>query len=164
MSKSAFQAKSLAPMLMGTMTSCKMQHAEKNLSPGANDFFNFNFDKNVKFSILVFQLVQLFRLKNLDHVSPSMFWFYEGDLLPLFQQFVLFMKMGHPRPLSHLFLVFSNKHYNFYSNICEKCPSSIQCWDLNPQPLGRESPPINTRSGVPPSRSTVCCYFEGLND
>ena len=28
--------------------------------------------------------------------------------------------MGHPGPLLSLFYVFSNKHYNFYINICEK--------------------------------------------
>ena len=35
------------------------------------------------------------------------------------------------------------------TNKCEKCPSSIQCWDSNPRPLGRESPPITTRPGLP---------------
>ena len=49
------------------------------------------------------------------------------------------------------FRSFSNKHYNFYNNICEKCPSSIRYWDLNPRPLGLESPPITTRPGLPPS-------------
>ena len=34
---------------------------------------------------------------------------------------VFFKKMGQPRPLFRLFLVFSNKHhYNFTTNICEK--------------------------------------------
>ena len=28
----------------------------------------------------------------------------------------VFLKMGQPRPLFRLFLVFSNKHYNFYNN------------------------------------------------
>ena len=27
---------------------------------------------------------------------------------------------------------------------------SIWCWDSNPQTLGRESPPITTRPGLPP--------------
>ena len=30
------------------------------------------------------------------------------------------------------------------------CSSSIQCWDLNPQPLEHESFPITTRPGLPP--------------
>ena len=28
------------------------------------------------------------------------------------------------------------------------CPSSIRCWDSNPQPLVHESPHITTRSGL----------------
>ena len=31
------------------------------------------------------------------------------------------------------------------------CPSRIRHWDLNPQPLEREYPPITTRPGLPPS-------------
>ena len=38
--------------------------------------------------------------------------------------------MSHPRPLFRLFSVFSNKHYIFSANQCEKCPSSLQCQDL----------------------------------
>ena len=60
--------------------------------------------------------------------------------------------MGQPRPLFRLFSVFSNKHYNFYNKIYEKCPSSIQCRDSNPRPLKRESLPITTRPGLPPKR------------
>ena len=37
----------------------------------------------------------------------------------------------------------------------KKGPSSIWCQDLNPQPLERESPPITTRSGLPPIQS-IC--------
>ena len=58
--------------------------------------------------------------------------------------------MGQPGLFYCLLSVFSNKHYNFYNNICDKCPSSIRCQDLNPQPLGRESPPITTRPWLPP--------------
>ena len=59
--------------------------------------------------------------------------------------------MGKPWPLFHLFSVFSNKHYKFFTtNICEKCPSSIWCRDSNPRPLESESPPITTRPGLPP--------------
>ena len=31
----------------------------------------------------------------------------------------------------------------------EKCPSSIQCGGSNPQPLGRESPPVTTSKRLP---------------
>ena len=30
------------------------------------------------------------------------------------------------------------------------CPSSIQCWDLNPQPHKHELSPITTRPGLQP--------------
>ena len=61
--------------------------------------------------------------------------------------------MGQPRPLFRLFSVFSNKQYNFFTNQWEKmsCPFSILCQDLNPRPLERESPPIATRPGLPPT-------------
>lgn len=36
----------------------------------------------------------------------------------------------------------------FY-NMSEKCPSSIQCGGSNPQPLGRESPPVTTSKRLP---------------
>ena len=61
--------------------------------------------------------------------------------------------MGHPRPLFHLFSVFSNKHqYNFTIKLqqinVKKCPSSIRRWDSNPRPSNRESPSIATRPGL----------------
>ena len=34
----------------------------------------------------------------------------------------------------------------------KKFPSSIQCRDLNPEPLEHESPPITTRRGASPIR------------
>ena len=55
--------------------------------------------------------------------------------------------MGQPRPLCHLFLVFSNKHYYFTTNICKKCPSSIWFRDSNPRLSERESIPITTGPG-----------------
>ena len=66
---------------------------------------------------------------------------------------LLFLKkMGQPRPLFHLFSVFSNKHhYNFYNRyMWKKCPSSIRCRDSNPWPSERESLPFTTRPGLPP--------------
>ena len=56
------------------------------------------------------------------------------------------------------FVYFSSfqTHYKFYNKyICEKCPSSIQCRDLNSQPLVHESPPITTRTRLLPVRLNV---------
>ena len=59
--------------------------------------------------------------------------------------------MGHPRPLFHLFSVFSNKQYKFYYKLLWKiCPSSIWHQDSNSQPSDCESPPLTTRPGLPP--------------
>ena len=59
--------------------------------------------------------------------------------------------MDHPRSLYCLFLSFETKITIITKNACEKCPSSIQCWDLKPQPSGDGSPPITTRPGLPPT-------------
>ena len=69
----------------------------------------------------------------------------------------ILLKMDQLRPLFCLFLVFSNKQYNFSTNQCEKCPSSIWRWDLNPQPFEHESSPITTRPGLLP-RSYILWY------
>ena len=44
----------------------------------------------------------------------------------------IFLNMSQPRPFFRLFLVFSNKHYNFYNNKCENFPSSagIRTYDF----------------------------------
>ena len=68
----------------------------------------------------------------------STLWFFSFEVL---DDTVFLKNMGQPRPLFCLFLVFSNKHYNFYSNMCE----SIQCGDTNLRRLGCESPPLTTR-------------------
>ena len=63
-------------------------------------------------------------------------------------------KMGQPRPLFRLFLVFSSKQYNFYKKSMwktSKCPSSLQRQDSNPKFNVHESSPITTRQGLPPS-------------
>ena len=41
----------------------------------------------------------------------------------------------------------------------KKCPSSIQIWDLKPQLLERESPPITTRPGLPPQHLFIFLCF-----
>ena len=55
------------------------------------------------------------------------------------------LKNGHLRPLFHLFSIFTNKQYIFYSKLMWKM--SIQY--SNPQP-DYESSPITTRPGLPP--------------
>ena len=60
-----------------------------------------------------------------------------------------FLKMGQPRPLFVYFRSFQTNITNFYNKYMWICPSSKWCWDSNPWPLERESPPISTRPGLP---------------
>ena len=60
-------------------------------------------------------------------------------------------KLAIPGHFYRLFKVFSNKQYNFTTTYVKKCPSSIWIRDSNPWLLGRESPPMTTRPGLPPS-------------
>ena len=46
-------------------------------------------------------------------------------------------------------LAYLNQHYIFTTNICEKCPSGIQCWESNPQPSENVCNPRTTRQGLP---------------
>ena len=55
------------------------------------------------------------------------------------------VKMGQPRSLFDLFSSLQTHITFFITNKCEKCPSSIRCWDSNWQTLEHESPPITTR-------------------
>ena len=57
--------------------------------------------------------------------------------------------MAQPWPLFSLFSVFSNKQ-DQQINVKMSCPSSIQCRDMNPQPLKHESSPITSRPRLPP--------------
>ena len=61
--------------------------------------------------------------------------------------------MGQPWPLLlfNFGLFQTNIITIFTKNMCENCPSSIWCWDLNPQPSEHESPPITIRPGLPPN-------------
>ena len=63
-----------------------------------------------------------------------------------------FLKIG-PTPASFLFIFGLFKQtIQFLQQInVKKCPSSIRRWDSNPRPLERESTPITTRPGLPPS-------------
>ena len=58
----------------------------------------------------------------------------------------LFLKWANP---GHFFVYFQYFQTN-NTIVCEKCPSSILCRDLNPRPLERESLPTTTRPGFPP--------------
>ena len=57
--------------------------------------------------------------------------------------------MGHHWPLFPSFSSFQTNITIFIANKCEKCASSIQCWDSNPRPLERESSSVTTRPGLP---------------
>ena len=80
--------------------------------------------------------------------------------------------MGHPRPLYHLFSVFSSKQ-NFFKQIdVKKYPCSICRLGFNSQPSDYESLPVTTRPGLPPkfghlllnvAMNVDLCYFP-LND
>ena len=60
--------------------------------------------------------------------------------------------MDQPLPLlSLIFGLFKQTSLQCFKQIyVKKFPPSIQCRDLNPQPLERESPPITTRRGASP--------------
>ena len=60
-----------------------------------------------------------------------------------------FLKIDNSWPIFHLFSSFQTTIIT--TNKCEKCPSSIQCWDSNQWPLAHESPPITTRPRLPPN-------------
>ena len=53
--------------------------------------------------------------------------------------------------ITGLFFVYFRvfKQTIFTTNKCEKCPSSIQCWDSNPRPSEHESPPNNHKAMAP---------------
>ena len=48
------------------------------------------------------------------------------------------------------FRLFHTKINTPTTNTCEKCPTSIRCWDSKPNPCEHEWPPITTRPGHPP--------------
>ena len=51
----------------------------------------------------------------------------------LFLVDLYYKKWAYPGLFSFIF-VCTNKQYIFTKNKCEKCPSSIRCWDSNPRP------------------------------
>ena len=77
---------------------------------------------------------------------------------------IIFLKWANPGLFFVYFRSFQTNIITiFTTNICEKCPSSIQCRDLNPQPLERESLPITSRPGLPSFNfyplSISSCFF-----
>ena len=72
--------------------------------------------------------------------------------LPINRATVYFFKTGQPQPLlMFIFGLFEQTSLQFLQQrVVKKCPLGIQCWDMNPQPSEHESPPINTRPGLPP--------------
>ena len=64
---------------------------------------------------------------------------------------LLFFKKSWPSPARFLFIFLSFQTNNaiFRTNM------RMQCWDLNPQPSGHESPPITTRPVLPPSHFLI---------
>ena len=63
----------------------------------------------------------------------------------------IFFLNGHSQPLYVYFPLFNTNITTFTTNKCEKCTSSIRCWDSNPRPSEHKSPPITTRPGLPPN-------------
>ena len=77
---------------------------------------------------------------------------------------IVFLKkqMGHLQPLFHSFSSIQTNITIFTPNKCEKCPSSVQCWDSNPQPSRHESPHITTRPGLPRPVLNVLSSFQSV--
>ena len=65
--------------------------------------------------------------------------------------------MGQPRPLFRLFLVFSNKRYNFYNKSMWKNVHLVYGAGLEPTTSRTESSPITTRPELPPD-SKICLW------
>ena len=66
-----------------------------------------------------------------------------------FKQFqIIFLKNWAIHGLFFNYFCLIKQTVQFFTT--NKCPSSIQCWDSNPQPSEHESPPITTRPGLPP--------------
>ena len=63
---------------------------------------------------------------------------------------IIIFKWANPGLFFVYFQSFQTNITIFTTTICEKCPSSIWCWDSNPQPSEHESLPITTRPGLPP--------------
>ena len=100
------------------------------------------------FSIISFELSHL-SFKNSILIPTPYGYFATRD----FFLSVSLLYFDGPIPASFIiyFRSFQTNIIIIFTTIqCEKCPSSIRCWDSNPWPLDHESPPITTRPGLPP--------------
>ena len=61
-----------------------------------------------------------------------------------------FNKWVNPGLFLFIFGLFQTNIKIFATNICEKSPSSIQCWHLNPQPSELDSLLLSPRPGLLP--------------
>ena len=73
---------------------------------------------------------------------------------------ILFKNGPSPASFTFIFALFQVNITNFKINQCEKCPSSIRCWDLNPWPSENKSPPITTKPGLSPSKGILFRAFQ----
>ena len=65
-------------------------------------------------------------------------------------------KTGHPRLFFVYFCLFKQVLQSLQQIKVKKCPSSMRCWNSNPQPTEHESPPITTRPGLQPVIDVSC--------
>ena len=64
---------------------------------------------------------------------------------------IYFLNGPNPASLSFIFGLFKQTSLQFIQQIyMKKCPSSIHCWESNPQPSEKESLSITTRPGLTP--------------
>ena len=68
--------------------------------------------------------------------------------------------LNGPTPISSLFIfgLFKQTIQFLQQIISMSCPSSKWHWDSNPRPFERQSPPITTRPGLPPSIQLIYQY------
>ena len=82
----------------------------------------------------------------------------------LIKRRTLFLKNGpDPASFSFIFGLFKQTVQFLQQINAKKCPSSIQCWDLNPQPLEHELSPITTRPGLSYQNVFLCIGWKDEN-
>ena len=77
-------------------------------------------------------------------------WLNAASHMAIFNS-LLFLNAPTLASFSFIFGLFQTNNTICTANQCKKmsCPSSIRRRDSDPRPLGRESPPITTRPGLP---------------
>ena len=70
---------------------------------------------------------------------------------------LIFLNVGHTQPLLVLFLVFSNKRFNYIQQSHVKTINlgSFRCWDSNSQPFDCVSPTLIARPGFIYSHNVI---------